>query len=130
MHAWNASTVETKRYAREILTDQVNRLIRHYTYVDQRSHAEEEWWAGAVALDHFLIAYQACWTRWLQPLQISSTNGGHELLWALGTRADPITNIYANLFESPDPYLSNALLWARTDGSQQQVAAWMEACSQ
>ena len=36
-------------------SDQVNRLVRHYAYLDQRSQAEEEWWAGAVALDHFLI---------------------------------------------------------------------------
>ena len=36
-------------------SDHVNRLVRHYSYLDQRMQAEEEWWAGAVALDHFLI---------------------------------------------------------------------------
>jgi len=36
-------------------SDHVNRLVRHYSYLDERRQAEEEWWAGAVALDHFLI---------------------------------------------------------------------------
>ena len=36
-------------------SDQVNRLVRNYSNLDQRSQVAEEWWAGAVALDHFLI---------------------------------------------------------------------------
>ena len=36
-------------------SEEVNRLVRHYSYLDQRSQAEEEWCAGAVGLDHFLI---------------------------------------------------------------------------
>ena len=36
-------------------SDEVNRLVRHYSGLVQRSQAAEEWWAGAVALDHFLI---------------------------------------------------------------------------
>ena len=35
-------------------TDEVNRLVRHYAHLDQRHQAAEDWWAGAVALDHFL----------------------------------------------------------------------------
>ena len=35
-------------------TDEVNCLVRHYSHLDQRRQAAEEWWAGAVALDHFL----------------------------------------------------------------------------
>ena len=35
-------------------SDEVNRLVRHYSHLDQRHQAAEEWWAGAVALDHFL----------------------------------------------------------------------------
>ena len=35
-------------------TDEVNRLVRHYSHLDQRHQAAEDWWAGAVALDHFL----------------------------------------------------------------------------
>ena len=34
--------------------DEVNRLVRHYSHLDQRHKAAEDWWAGAVALDHFL----------------------------------------------------------------------------
>ena len=37
---------------------------------------------------------------------------------------------YRNVFGSPDPALSDALLWARTNASQPQVASWLEACSQ
>ena len=36
-------------------SDEVNRLVRRYSHLDQRSQADEEWWAGAIALDHFLI---------------------------------------------------------------------------
>ena len=34
--------------------DEVNRIVRYYSHLDQRHQATEEWWAGAVALDHFL----------------------------------------------------------------------------
>ena len=44
--------------------------------------------------------------------------------------ADPITNNYANLFESPDPDLSNALGWAHANAMHPHVAAWLHACSQ
>ena len=35
-------------------SDDVNRLVRSYSFLDTRSSASEEWWAGAVALDHFV----------------------------------------------------------------------------
>ena len=35
-----------------------------------------------------------------------------------------------NVFGSPDSALSDALLWARTNARQPQVAAWLEACNQ
>ena len=38
-------------------SDEVNRLVRHYSYLDQRPQAAEEWWAGAVALDHSMLEY-------------------------------------------------------------------------
>ena len=38
--------------------DEVNRLVRHYSHLHQRQQAAEEWWAGAVALDHFLTGLQ------------------------------------------------------------------------
>ena len=51
-------------------------------------------------------------------------------LQSIGTHADPITNNYANLFESPDPDLSNALHWAHANAMHPHVAAWLHACSQ
>ena len=39
--------------ARVLESDDVNRLVRHYSYLDTRVHAAEEWWGGAVALDNF-----------------------------------------------------------------------------
>ena len=53
-----------------------------------------------------------------------------QLLQSIGTRADPITNNYGNLFESPDPDLSNALGWAHANAMHPHVAAWLHACSQ
>ena len=37
---------------------------------------------------------------------------------------------YPNVFGSPDSALSDALLWARTNARQPQIASWLEACSQ
>ena len=37
---------------------------------------------------------------------------------------------YPNVFGSPDSALSDALLWARRNVRQPDVAAWLEACSQ
>jgi hypothetical protein len=51
-------------------------------------------------------------------------------LQSIGTRADPITYNYANLFESPDPDLSNALEWAHANAMHPHVSAWLRACSQ
>mgnify|MGYP000255573124 CR=1 FL=1 len=56
-------------------SDQVNRLVRHYSYADQRSQGEEEWWACAIALDHFLIGLPVLRPSWPQPLHRSSTDG-------------------------------------------------------
>ncbi len=158
-------------------SDQVNRLVRHYSYADQRSQAEEEWWAGAVAPDHFLIGLprmvdekaaatsgqQHRWRAWIVNTQSSAQLGSHwvtvvvgaavgnssqllqstatwstagsmlelnQPLQSIGTRADPITNNYANLFESPDPDLSNALGWAHANAMHPHVSAWLRACSQ
>ena len=37
---------------------------------------------------------------------------------------------YPNLFDSPDPALSNALLWAHANAMHPPVASWMLACRQ
>jgi len=167
-----------KRDLHRILdSDQVNRLVCHYSYVDQGSQAQEEWWAGAVALDHFLIGLprmvdemaaatsgqQHRWRAWIVNTQSSAQLGSHwftvvvgvavgnssqllqstatssaagstlelnQPLQSIGTRADPIANNYANLFESPDPDLSNALDWAHANAMLPRVAAWLHTCSQ
>ena len=70
----------------------------------------------------------------LQSTATSSTAGimvdSNQPLQSIGTCADPITNNYANLFESPDPDLSNALDWAHANAMHPHVAAWLHACSQ
>ena len=149
----------------------------YIAYLNQRRQVEEEWWAGAVALDHFLIGLpdlvseltaatstkQHQWKAWIVNTQSSAQLGSHWLpvvvgaavqnsaqllqstatsstaggmlelsqpLQSIGTHADPITNNYANLFESPDPDLSNALHWAHANAMHPHVAAWLHACSQ
>ena len=158
-------------------SDEVNRLVRHYSHLEERHQAAEEWWAGAVALDHFLTGLpnvveeitttsshtQHRWRAWAVNTQTSRQLGSHwftvvvgaavgnssqllqrtatsstagrmlglnQPLQSIGTRAEPITNNYANLFESPDPDLSNALAWAHANAMHPHVAAWLHACSQ
>ena len=56
------STVECISKGQQILqcdqrildSDQVNQLVREYCNIPSDSQVNEEWWAGAVALDHFL----------------------------------------------------------------------------
>ena len=153
---------------RILQTDEVNCLVRHYSHLDQRHQAAEEWWAGAVALDHFLEGLpniveeitatsphtQHRWRAWVVNTQTSRQRGSHwftvvvgtqmqhvgatvgsmlepsQPLQSIGTRADPISNNYANLFESPDPDLSNALGWAHANAMLPHVAAWLHACAQ
>ena len=75
----------------------------------------------------------------LSPSHASSSAAGRDprsrlepsqLLQNIGTHADPIINTYANLFHSPDSYLSNALVWAHANATHPHVAAWLHACSQ
>ena len=56
--------------------DEVNRLVRHYSYLDQRSQAAEEWWAGAVALDNFLKGLPATVARFCSDDMIIFDNIG------------------------------------------------------
>ena len=71
--------------------DEVNRLVRHYSHLDQRSQAAEEWWAGAVALDNFLtglpdmvaelatanLGQRHRWRAWIVNTQHSEQLGSH-----------------------------------------------------
>ena len=72
-------------------SDEVNRLVRHYSHIDQNSQAAEEWWAGAVALNHFLtglpdmiaelattnLGQRHKWRAWIVNTQHSEQLGSH-----------------------------------------------------
>ena len=60
--------------------------------------------------------------------ELQQTSGEHPTT-ASCLQPLPATH-YLNLFGSPDSALSDALLWARTNAKQPQVASWLEACSQ
>ncbi len=139
---------------RKLDCDQVNTLVRHYSHLHERRGAAEEWWGGAVGLDHFLIGLptfveelstttsdrQHRWRAWVVNTQTSAHPGSHwftvvvgakmQLLQSIGIPTDPNTNNYPNLFDSPDPALSNALRWAQAHAMKPQVASWLHACSQ
>ena len=80
-----------REYDRNLNSDEVNRLVRHYSYVDQKSQAEEEWWVGAIALDYVLkglpdvsselaaatAAKQHRWRAWIVNTQSSAQRGSH-----------------------------------------------------
>jgi len=71
--------------------DEVNRLIRHYSHLDQRHQAAEEWWGGAIAIDHFLTGLPNSiqelstiasdkrhqWRAWIVNTQTSTQQGSH-----------------------------------------------------
>ena len=86
-----------KKGDRRILdADEVNRLVRHYSHLDLRHDAAEEWCAGAVALDHFLAGLpnvveeitttsphsQHRWQAWAVNTQTSRQLGSHWWSWA------------------------------------------------
>ena len=53
IHRGNA--VHRKSAEERVLdSDEINRLVRHYTGLAHRQQAAEEWWGGALALDHFM----------------------------------------------------------------------------
>ena len=64
-------------------TDEVNRLLRHYSHLDQRHQAAEEWWAGAVALDHFLAGLPNA----MQEITSTCLHMQHQLrIWIVNTQ--------------------------------------------
>ena len=79
-------------------TDEVNCLVRNYSHLDQRRQAAEEWWAGAVALDHFLTGLpiaveeitttgphtQHQWRAWVVNTQTSRQLGSHCFTMVVG----------------------------------------------
>ena len=95
-------------------SDEVNRLVRRYSHLDQRSQADEEWWAGAIALDHFLIGLphiveeigattsnsQHLWRAWIVNTQSSARAGSHWFTVIVGASVEnssrPLQNIAAS----------------------------------
>ena len=83
--------LRNRAHERILDSDQVNQLVLHYSHVDQSSQAQQEWWAGAVALDHFLSglpdmvselaattsSQQHRWRAWIVNTQSSTQLGSH-----------------------------------------------------
>ena len=97
-----------KKSLDRILEDvEVNRLVRHYSYLDQRSQAAEEWWAGAVALDNFLtglpdmvvelatdnLGQRHRWRAWIVNTQHSAQLGSHWFTVVVGAQMQPLQSI-------------------------------------
>ena len=88
---------------RILSSDDVNRLVRIYSGIDQRHQAAEEWYAGALALDHFLGGLPTAikelhdtksfhkWRAWIVNTQTSKQRGSHWFTLAMGVYlASPI----------------------------------------
>ena len=101
-------------------TDEVNCLVRHYSHVDQRRQAAEEWWAGAVALDHFLTGLpivveeitttgphtQHQWRAWVVNTQTSRQLGSHWFPVLVGTQQQPVGATPGSMLEPSQPLQS------------------------
>ena len=82
--------------------DQVNRLVREYCHIANKPQVAEEWWAGAVGLDHFLegIIHTASeilspsgsaqhrWRVWVVNTQSSRQVGSHWFTVAIGVHQE------------------------------------------
>ena len=83
-------------------SDQVNRLVRHYSQLDQSQRAAEEWWGGAIAIDHFLTGLpdsiqeistsmsdkQHRWRAWVVNTQSSTQPGSHWFTVVMGAKME------------------------------------------
>jgi hypothetical protein len=89
---------------------EVNRLVRHYAHLDQRHQAAEEWWGGAIAIDHFLAGLpnsirelstiasdkQHRWRAWIVNTQTSRQQGSHWFTVVLGTQTQLLQSTAAH----------------------------------
>ena len=89
-------------------SDEVNRLVRHYSHIDQNSQAAEEWWAGAVALNHFLtglpdmiaelattnLGQRHKWRAWIVNTQHSEQPGSHWFTVLVGAAVGSVHSCY------------------------------------
>ena len=80
----------------------MNRLVREYCHIANKPQVAEEWWAGAVGLDHFLegIIYTASeilspsgsaqhrWRVWVVNTQSSRQVGSHWFTVAIGVHQE------------------------------------------
>ena len=87
-------------------SDQVNRLVRNYSHLDKRKQTAEEWWAGAVALDHFLkglpdiveelatdtSGQRHRWKAWVVNTQTSAQLGSHWFYSKTNSSADYVSD--------------------------------------
>ena len=130
-----------KDYERILDTNEVNRLVRHYSHLDQRHQAAEEWWGGAVALDHFLTGLpniveaisstsshaQHRWRAWAVNTQTSRQLGSHWFTVVVGIQAQQLmsTAEYLTSTSSSCP-LSTADDLGQSTGEHRMTAS----CSQ
>ena len=82
---------EASEEARVLGTEEVNQLVRCYAHLAEHIHAQEEWWGGAVALDHFIdgvcqfvrsahdgtVTAEHKWRGWVVNTQTSTQPGSH-----------------------------------------------------
>ena len=92
-------------------SDEVNRLVRHYSHIDQNSQAAEEWWAGAVALNHFLtglpdmiaelattnVGQRHKWRAWIVNTQHSEQLGSHWFTVIVGAAVENVPQLLQSM---------------------------------
>ena len=114
---------------RILYSDDINRLVRNYSGIDQRQHAAEEWYAGAIALDDFLRGLPEAiqelhntksshqWRVWIVNTQTSMQAGRHWFTLALGIHLT--TPIGAQTYEIPtdEAFTSTDIAFPRSAAS-------------
>ena len=116
-------------------SDEVNCLVRHYSHLEERHQAAEEWWAGAVALDHFLTGLpnvvkeitttgahtQHRWRTWVVNTQTSRQRGSHWFTVVVGTRTQQVESTA----ESENPSTADELV--QSSGEHRTTASCSQA---
>ena len=68
---------------RVLESDDVNLLVRTYSHLVEHTQAHEEWWGGAVALDHFL---ESALSDFLDSLRGADSSGHRWRAWVVNTQ--------------------------------------------